>query len=79
MWSILLPKRRLGRFDQPRGAALGGHGSAAGGNRRSDWELRIDPFRVLYEVDEENRLVTIIGVGIKKRDKLIIAGEEIVI
>ena len=37
-------------------------------NPISDWELRIDPFRVLYEVDEESRLVTIVGVGVKERE-----------
>ncbi len=46
-------------------------------NPISDWELRIDPFRVLYEVDEAGRLVTIVGVGIKEREKLIVDGEEI--
>ena len=46
-------------------------------NPISDWELRIDPFRVLYEVDEKSRLVTIVGVGVKEREKLIINGEEI--
>ena len=46
-------------------------------NPISDWELRIDPFRVLYEVDEDNRLVTVVGVGIKERERLIVDGEEI--
>lgn len=46
-------------------------------NPISDWELRIDPFRVLYEVDEKSRLVTIVGVGIKERERLTIDGEEI--
>ncbi|HEX9733914.1 MAG TPA: type II toxin-antitoxin system RelE/ParE family toxin [Thermoanaerobaculia bacterium] len=46
-------------------------------NPIADWELRIDPFRIFYEVDEESRVVTIVGVGIKERDKLIIDGEEI--
>lgn len=46
-------------------------------NPISDWELRIDPFRILYEVDEKSRVVTIVGVGIKEREKLIIDGEVI--
>ena len=46
-------------------------------NPISDWELRIDPFRVFYEVDDEKRLVTVVGVGMKKRDKLLLDGEEI--
>lgn len=48
-------------------------------NPISDWELRVDPFRVLYEVDEGSSLVTVVGVGVKKREKLVIDGEEIVI
>ena len=43
----------------------------------SDWELRIVPFRIFYEVDEQNGLVTIVGVGVKERETLIIGGEEV--
>ncbi len=43
----------------------------------SDWELRIDPFRVFYEVDAESGVVTVVGIGVKEREKLIINGEEI--
>lgn len=46
-------------------------------NPVADWELRIDPFRVLYEVDGSNQLVTVVGVGVKEGNKLIINGEEI--
>ena len=46
-------------------------------NPISDWELRVDPFRVLYEVDEDQRLVTVVGVGVKQRDKLTVGGQEI--
>lgn len=46
-------------------------------NPISDWELRIDPFRILYEVDPASRRVTVVGVGRKDREKLIIDGEEI--
>jgi mRNA-degrading endonuclease RelE of RelBE toxin-antitoxin system len=46
-------------------------------NPISDWELRIDPFRILYEVDETNQCVTVVGVGVKERDRLIIGGEEV--
>lgn len=43
------------------------------------WELRFGPgncFRVLYEVDEEQRVVNILAIGIKDRGPTLIAGEE---
>jgi hypothetical protein len=49
----------------------------------ADWELRCGPnnsLRVLYRVDigEENDVleVIILAIGIKERDRLLIAGEE---
>jgi hypothetical protein len=49
----------------------------------ADWELRCGPnnrLRVLYrvDVDEENdmREVIILAIGIKERNRLLIAGEE---
>lgn len=46
-------------------------------NPLSDWELRIHPFRVFYEVDESKKLVRVVAVGIKERKKLTIGGKEI--
>jgi mRNA-degrading endonuclease RelE of RelBE toxin-antitoxin system len=46
-------------------------------NPISDWELRIQPFRVFYETDPRSRRVRILAIGIKERDKLFIGGEEI--
>jgi mRNA-degrading endonuclease RelE of RelBE toxin-antitoxin system len=46
----------------------------------STWELRFGPdnrFRLFYEVDEENRTVWILAMGIKKRNRLMIGGEEL--
>jgi mRNA-degrading endonuclease RelE of RelBE toxin-antitoxin system len=46
----------------------------------AEWELRFGPdnlFRVFYDVDPENRGVRILAVGIKERDRLFIAGEEV--
>ena len=43
------------------------------------WELRLGPdnrFRVLYEVDRKQRMVNILAIGVKDRNKLLIAGEE---
>jgi mRNA-degrading endonuclease RelE of RelBE toxin-antitoxin system len=44
------------------------------------WEIRFGPnnrFRVLYDIDEENRTVQIIAIGEKQRDRLFIGGEEV--
>ena len=43
------------------------------------WELRFGPdnrFRVFYEVDVNTRVVHILAIGIKERNKLLIGGEE---
>jgi mRNA-degrading endonuclease RelE of RelBE toxin-antitoxin system len=43
------------------------------------WELRFGPdnqFRVLYEVDEGRRVVNILAIGIKDRNRLLIGREE---
>ena len=43
------------------------------------WELRCGPdnrFRIFYEVDREAREVRILAIGVKRRNKLIIGGEE---
>jgi hypothetical protein len=44
------------------------------------WELRLGPdnrFRVFYRVEAEERRVRILAVGVKERDRLFIAGEEV--
>ena len=46
----------------------------------SEWEIRFGPsnrFRVFYEVDRERRVVSILAVGVKKGDRLWIAGQEV--
>ena len=43
------------------------------------WELRFgsdNRFRVLYEIDEVKRTVSILAIGIKDRNRLLIGGEE---
>jgi mRNA-degrading endonuclease RelE of RelBE toxin-antitoxin system len=45
----------------------------------SAWEIRFGPdnrFRVFYEIDEENREVHILAIGVKDRERLFIGGEE---
>jgi mRNA-degrading endonuclease RelE of RelBE toxin-antitoxin system len=44
------------------------------------WELRFGSkncFRVFYEVNETKKIVLVLAIGIKNRDKLIIGGDEI--
>ncbi len=43
------------------------------------WELRFGPenrFRVFYEVESNARVVQVLAVGTKERNKLFISGEE---
>jgi len=45
----------------------------------ASWELRCGPdnrFRVFYDVEAESQLVTILGIGLKDRNRLFIGGEE---
>jgi mRNA-degrading endonuclease RelE of RelBE toxin-antitoxin system len=44
------------------------------------WEIRFGPknrFRVYYDVDPEQAIVSILAIGIKHRNRVIIGGEEI--
>ena len=44
------------------------------------WELRFGPdnrFRVLYGIDHERREVQIQAIGVKKGNRLFVAGEEV--
>jgi mRNA-degrading endonuclease RelE of RelBE toxin-antitoxin system len=46
----------------------------------ADWEIRFGPdnrFRVFYEVKRELQQVTVLAIGIKKGNRLIIGGEEV--
>jgi hypothetical protein len=47
---------------------------------QAEWELRFGPnnrFRVFYQIDHENREVRIVAVGVKDRNRLLVAGEEV--
>ena len=47
-------------------------------NPLAPWELRIAEIRVYYDVEEEpEELVTVLAVGIKDRNRVIIGGEEV--
>jgi mRNA-degrading endonuclease RelE of RelBE toxin-antitoxin system len=44
------------------------------------WEIRFGPdnrFRILYDIDEEQRAVQILAIGEKRRDRLIVAGKDV--
>ena len=43
------------------------------------WELRFGPrnsFRVFYEVDNAEKVVTILAIGVKEGSRLLMGGEE---
>ena len=42
----------------------------------SEWELRIDKFRVFYDIDIENETVLVKAAGVKISNKLFIRGKE---
>jgi mRNA-degrading endonuclease RelE of RelBE toxin-antitoxin system len=44
------------------------------------WELRCGPmnrFRVFYEVNLEERTVSVLAIGVKEGNRLFVAGEEV--
>ena len=45
-------------------------------NSLATWELRVQPYRVYYDVDEEAGMVWVRAVGVKIRDKVYIGGKE---
>jgi len=48
---------------------------------QATWELRCGPdnrFRVFYDVDSDARVVEILAIGVKDRNRLIVGGEEFV-
>jgi mRNA-degrading endonuclease RelE of RelBE toxin-antitoxin system len=47
-----------------------------GPNPVAGWELRLGDFRVLYDVDETERVVTVQVIGEKERDRFLVQGQE---
>jgi|SRR6266849_3512146 len=44
------------------------------------WEIRCGPdnrFRVLYDIDQDDRVVRILAIGEKQRERLFIGGQEV--
>lgn len=47
-------------------------------NPLAPWELRIGELRVYYDIEEKpEKVVTVVAVGIKDRDRVAIGGKEI--
>jgi len=46
-------------------------------NQVAEWELRIDNFRVFYNVDENARVVEVKAIMLKVGSKLVARGKEI--
>jgi len=47
-------------------------------NPVAGWELRLGDYRVLYDVDETERVVTVQVVGEKEGNRLIVQGQEFI-
>ena len=45
-------------------------------NRTSEWEVRIGKCRVFYDVDQTDRIVQVRMIGEKRRNLLLVRGEE---
>ena len=45
-------------------------------NQLAEWELRVDRFRVFYDIDARNRTVKIEAVGHKRGNRLHLRGQE---
>jgi len=45
-------------------------------NDVAEWELRLDKFRVFYDVRETAQIIKIAAIGYKRGNKLFIHGEE---
>jgi|SRR3972149_10113855 len=43
----------------------------------ASWELRSGKYRIFYEVDETSRKVTIVAIGHKEHNILLIKGKEV--
>ena len=45
-------------------------------NQLAEWELRLDRFRMFFDMDEENLLIQVQAVGYKRGSRLFIQGKE---
>jgi mRNA-degrading endonuclease RelE of RelBE toxin-antitoxin system len=47
-------------------------------NPVAGWELRLGDYRILYDVEESTRIVTIQAIGEKRGNRLLVQGKEFV-
>lgn len=45
-------------------------------NQLAKWRIRHGKYRILYDVDEENQIVTVKAIGVKQRERFYLRGEE---
>jgi mRNA-degrading endonuclease RelE of RelBE toxin-antitoxin system len=45
-------------------------------NQLAEWELRVQEFRVFYNVEETEYSVAVVAIAVKKGNKFIIEGKE---
>jgi mRNA-degrading endonuclease RelE of RelBE toxin-antitoxin system len=45
-------------------------------HRLGEWELRVDTFRVFYDIDTQTKTVLVKAVGVKIGNKLFLRGKE---
>ena|SRR5712691_3797491 len=45
-------------------------------NQTAEWVLRVDRFRVFYDIEEAARLVKVEAIGLKRGSSLFVHGEE---
>ena len=45
-------------------------------NAMSEWELRIEKYRIFYDLNHEEQLVEVRVVGEKKGNRVLVRGEE---
>lgn len=45
-------------------------------NRLAEWELRVDRFRVFYDINEEKAMVKVEAIGHKRGNRLYLRSEE---
>ena len=46
-------------------------------NPIASWELRVGKYRVFYEVDDTGRTVTVVSIGHKEHNALLVRGREV--
>jgi mRNA-degrading endonuclease RelE of RelBE toxin-antitoxin system len=47
---------------------------------QAEWAIRFGPnnrFRVFYQIDQESRVVRIVAIGVKDRNRLLVGGKEV--